>query len=529
MIRKNKIIFTTIGIFFVFLLIINSNLIFNTLHKEKNNNQIGVDDSNLNFSALSGRIHIDNNWTAAKSAGICTGSGTYSDPYIIEDLEINAGMVGSCIWIQDTTEYFKIVNCTLYNSGWNYADAGILFGANVDNGQLINNTIYNLYNSNTGIILESCYNCTLSGNIVSNFIYDGMRITYTTNTTISDNNVQGNNFGIKLGDCSYINISGNIANNNDHSGIYLSVCNNNIVSGNNVKFNDAFGIDIDSSTNVTITENYLINNGIANGNEVGSVNQWDNGVIGNYWSDYSGKDVNDDGIGDTPYYIYESSIDNYPIWFDPPVFSVISPVQNDLFSLDSPTFYISILEGFVNSTWYTLNGGMAHLFTGLTGTVDQALWNSTLDGSIPLRIYANDTMGLIASRVITIIKDTTPPIITINSPPTNEIFGNNPPEYNLTIIEAKIDRMWYTLDNGATNFTFTESIGIIDQTLWNYVPEGNVTIRFYVEDSIGYITFKEIKVIKQISGTSRIPGYDLFFLLGILSVVAIIIGKKIRK
>jgi hypothetical protein len=46
---------------------------------------------------------------------------------------------------------------------------------------------------------------------------------------------------------------------------------------------------------------------------MGSVNSWDNGVEGNYWSDYHGADANRDGIGDTPYLIDETNKDNYPL------------------------------------------------------------------------------------------------------------------------------------------------------------------------------------------------------------------------
>lgn len=40
---------------------------------------------------------------------------------------------------------------------------------------------------------------------------------------------------------------------------------------------------------------------------------FDNGTFGNYYSDYTGKDDNNDGIGDTPYFIGGTLQDNYPL------------------------------------------------------------------------------------------------------------------------------------------------------------------------------------------------------------------------
>jgi hypothetical protein len=44
-----------------------------------------------------------------------------------------------------------------------------------------------------------------------------------------------------------------------------------------------------------------------------STNTWDDGVEGNYWSDYNCSDSGYDGIGDTPYFIDENNQDNYPL------------------------------------------------------------------------------------------------------------------------------------------------------------------------------------------------------------------------
>jgi hypothetical protein len=43
------------------------------------------------------------------------------------------------------------------------------------------------------------------------------------------------------------------------------------------------------------------------------IHHWDNGSIGNFWSDYKGSDKNGDGIGDTPYTIDALNVDRYPL------------------------------------------------------------------------------------------------------------------------------------------------------------------------------------------------------------------------
>jgi nitrous oxidase accessory protein NosD len=44
-----------------------------------------------------------------------------------------------------------------------------------------------------------------------------------------------------------------------------------------------------------------------------AIHAWDNGKVGNYWSNYNGTDENHDGIGDTPYVIDVLNMDNYPL------------------------------------------------------------------------------------------------------------------------------------------------------------------------------------------------------------------------
>jgi len=56
----------------------------------------------------------NNNFSALPS---CTGSGAYSDPYVIKNLEIDGEDNHSCIVIEDSDAFFRIENCTLFNIG----------------------------------------------------------------------------------------------------------------------------------------------------------------------------------------------------------------------------------------------------------------------------------------------------------------------------------------------------------------------------------------------------------------------------
>jgi len=88
------------------------------------------------------------------------------------------------------------------------------------------------------------------------------------------------------------------------------------------------------------------------------------------------------------------------------------------------------------------------------------------------------------------------PIITIYSP-VNDLFGINAP--NITIYTAghELNTTWYSLDGGLTNFTFSGLSVVVNQTAWDNYGFGDVTIQFYVNDSLGVIGFDVITVRKD--------------------------------
>ncbi|MHA2039268.1 MAG: right-handed parallel beta-helix repeat-containing protein [Promethearchaeota archaeon] len=305
--NRKVIILVTFGILFVLSPIINTNLRYITDNSNKSseyNDEINFDNENLKVSKISGKIHINNNWTEAWNAGICTGNGTFSDPYIIEDLVITT-FPESGILIENSSVYLIIENCSIGHAA--QPNAGIEL-ANVNNSQIINNDCTLNYH---GIYLRNCNNNTISGNTASDTegsgytLAIGILLENCSNNIISGNtaNYSGDG-GIQLRSCDNNVISGNTVNEGkDGFAILLSNCKNNTVSGNtantvgtppwNVELYTNDGIGIISSANNIITNNIINNNGragislidshgntisrnTANDNQYGIWLRWDN-------------------------------------------------------------------------------------------------------------------------------------------------------------------------------------------------------------------------------------------------------------
>jgi len=188
-------------------------------------------------------ITINDNSQFDSAHGVTSGSGTASDPYIIENWAINASGANG-IYIQNTTSHFIIRNCLVENgtSSGNYTYDGIYL-SNVINGKIENN---NYSNNDTCIYLY-----------------------YSPNNNLTNNTCRNNAWGIYLYSSSYDNLIGNTCSNDNPGGygIFLSESsNNNNLTGNNCSNNNS-GISLYSSSNNTLTNNTCSNNG--NGIELG--------------------------------------------------------------------------------------------------------------------------------------------------------------------------------------------------------------------------------------------------------------------
>jgi len=245
----------------------------------------------------------------------------------------------------------NIIANNQYGIYLHHSSKNSISGNNItNNGDGIHLSTYSNYNSISGNNIENniiyiyfSYENSISGNNIAKN-RDGIWLRYSSNNSISRNNIIANKyFGIQLEYSSNNSISGNnIENNRD--GIYLHHSSKNSIHGNNIENNDV-GIWLGNSSNNSISWNDMKNNEhgtwfyyssnnviyhnnfIDNGQQVysyASTNIWDEGYPsgGNYWSDYNGTDLyrgihqnvtGSDGIGDTPYIIDENNVDKYPL------------------------------------------------------------------------------------------------------------------------------------------------------------------------------------------------------------------------
>ncbi len=251
------------------------------------------------------RINSDDDFTTDN--GVIGGSGTKNDPYIISGWKIDAHGAGNAIYIGNTTKYFKIENCTLFNTTYDsfpyyYGSAITLY--NVTNGYIGYSEIYDT--DTFGVLLNNTRNTTLEHNrIHDNYGYGGVWEKYSTNITFLWNEFVDNYIGLYLSNSNDNNVLHNYFRNSTSSGLYIESGTRSMIYDNYFYFNNGSNGTYDAS-HVQAADN---------GN-----NYWNSSTKGNYWYDWAyNNDTNDknhDGIVDWPYCIGSNSgavLDHYPI------------------------------------------------------------------------------------------------------------------------------------------------------------------------------------------------------------------------
>ena len=317
-------------------LIVTVTVAFNPVSASSEPNTITVPDD---------YVRIQDAVAAANSGDtIIVKAGTYNEEWVAIDKQVSlVGDNQKSVVYYNTAVGFIVTADGAHISGFtitsNVAAEGYGISITSSNDCVVEN---NLIEDNlVGVsVTGSSSGNTVSGNTL-NRNERSIELFNSPENTISDNNITGAIVSaISLDDSSGNTVSGNRisdledgmgalmvwgSSNNEISGnlvfggnpMLLLGSSGNVLSENFVVDNE-YGIVVGASSNNQIYSNYFINvtqpvmdTDVNEGNP--STNSWDNGAKGNYWSSYTGADSNEDGIGDTPYVLYENNQDNHPL------------------------------------------------------------------------------------------------------------------------------------------------------------------------------------------------------------------------
>ncbi len=220
-------------------------------------------------------VSIDGNSDLINQASLegWLGSGTEEDPYLIDGYTITNCNVS--ITIKNTDLPFKITNCLLENINWGIA----LF--NVSNAHISGNTVKSIVAEYYGIYLESSEGNFIKNNTIYDCQWVGIEFDHSNNNTISSNTIYNCSYrGVLISNSNNTVVEGNVVYNNRVHGIQFQAlseddtpstndtldtffnigCHSAIIHNNTVYGNTYSGIEVDFSSNFTITENIIYNN-----------------------------------------------------------------------------------------------------------------------------------------------------------------------------------------------------------------------------------------------------------------------------
>ncbi len=426
-----------------------------------------VQQASCNNNLISGNVLTTNEW------GVSLGLFTYSNT--IDNNTIQDGTYGISF---STSAGNTLTNNHLSNNRYNLCFDWELttdFANNIDTSNLVDGkpVIYwvnehdKVVPSNAGFVgLVDCSNIKVKGLKISNNS-PAILLDQTLNSQVIENQLINNSYGIVLRGnpfsayvrpCDYNQISYNSIMHNTHDGIWLYGSQHNKISYNNIVGNQENGIVAFYCNYELISENNLVNNGLAGvkawgtlgrslemsitqNNFISNFRAHSNepkdpdpmvqdiifgqatleGTFGscnkNYWNDYNGSDLNQDGIGDSPYLIQEYKIgktymgthlpfdnnthfDAYPLMYPwgSPILNMNSP-QNATVAGTSLLLNLTVIEPY--SITYRLDDKDKVAYTGNTTLSNLAAGNHTLT------IFSNDNYGNALSQQVTFSVDPT--------------------------------------------------------------------------------------------------------------------------
>jgi len=369
----------------------------------------------------------------------------------------------------------KMENCGLYSIGLSN-DPGTSYI--IDNSNTVNGKPLYFYEDKSNLEVANFTNAgqifllNCSDSVISNLNFInvtlGILLSYCNNCSISETTISDNPYsGIRLTHSNNISISECWLSKNN-KGIMFLEGNDNIISNNDITHNAYAGIHLYNNKKTKI-----YGNNINNGREGILFEDCDLNIISN-------NTINNNG--NTGVSLTSLSNDNI--------------ISNNTINYNDIGIYLKQSD-------------------------DNSIINNVLLGNIQCIVEYQCTNNIQDNQCGFC------PIITILSPKNDEVFGEEAPTFEIEIIAVNLTDYWYRIEGYVGAIHFPNLVGSIDQLIWDDLPEGEILITFYAKDISENIGNNSVIVIKRIpSQQPQIPGYNVFMLIGVNSLVLIVIIKK---
>ncbi|MFW9872736.1 MAG: TIR domain-containing protein [Candidatus Thorarchaeota archaeon] len=155
---------------------------------------------------------------------------------------------------------------------------------------------------------------------------------------------------------------------------------------------------------------YTVNGGANNPiSSNGSISQsiWDSLGNGTVTIRFCADDA-DDLVGYSEVVVYKDILG--------PDITIHDPENNQIFEDIIPSYSITVEDGNLDTVWYTLNGGPKIIVArgtpviSMSKPIDEEAWNALKEGPVTIQFHANDTLGNLGLKDVTITKVVVEPI-----------------------------------------------------------------------------------------------------------------------